>query len=127
MGQKSLIYSLVARDMVIIAEYTELKKKLTCDESHCLQKSLVNDKIYTHNCDGHTFNFLMDNGLARRSLVLVELVTTMEMTRRSRHVWVNEEELGAGGACDCRQVAATVTKRRNRQVVGHRGGARCWW
>ncbi|KAL8260006.1 hypothetical protein R6Q59_027959 [Mikania micrantha] len=62
MGQKSLIYSVVTRGMVVIAEYTELKKKLTCDESHRPQKSHVHDKIYTHSCNGHTFNFLMDKG-----------------------------------------------------------------
>ncbi|KAK1413682.1 hypothetical protein QVD17_35458 [Tagetes erecta] len=62
MGQKSLIYSFVARGTVIIAEYTEFKGNFTTVASQCLQKLPANNNRFTYNCDGHTFNYLMDNG-----------------------------------------------------------------
>ncbi|KAI3826645.1 hypothetical protein L1987_00695 [Smallanthus sonchifolius] len=62
MGQKSLIYSFVARGTVIIAEYTEFKGNFTTVASQCLQKLPENNNRFTYNCDGHTFNYLIDNG-----------------------------------------------------------------
>ncbi|KAK1426377.1 hypothetical protein QVD17_15048 [Tagetes erecta] len=62
MGQKSLIYSFVARGTVIIAEYTEFKGNFTTVASQCLQKLPENNNRFTYDCDGHTFNYLMDNG-----------------------------------------------------------------
>ncbi|KAD5803667.1 hypothetical protein R6Q59_024199 [Mikania micrantha] len=62
MGQKTLIYSFVARGTVIIAEYTEFKGNFTTVASQCLQKLPANNNRFTYNCDGHTFNYLIDNG-----------------------------------------------------------------
>ncbi|KAJ8441370.1 hypothetical protein Cgig2_009078 [Carnegiea gigantea] len=62
MGQKSLIYSFVARGTVILAEYTEFKGNFTTVASQCLQKLPSSSSKFTYNCDGHTFNYLVDNG-----------------------------------------------------------------
>ncbi|XP_071720098.1 putative vesicle-associated membrane protein 726 [Rutidosis leptorrhynchoides] len=62
MGQKSLIYSFVARGTVILAEYTEFKGNFTTVASQCLQKLPENSNRFTYNCDGYTFNYLIDNG-----------------------------------------------------------------
>ncbi|KAJ0690229.1 putative Longin domain-containing protein [Helianthus annuus] len=62
MGQKSLIYSFVARGTVILAEYTEFKGNFTTVAAQCLQKLPENNNRFTYSCDGHTFNYLMDNG-----------------------------------------------------------------
>ncbi|XP_024983715.1 putative vesicle-associated membrane protein 726 [Cynara cardunculus var. scolymus] len=62
MGQKSLIYSFVARGKVILAEYTEFKGNFTTVAAQCLEKLPPNNNRFTYNCDGHTFNYLIDNG-----------------------------------------------------------------
>ncbi|KAI9115925.1 hypothetical protein K1719_012855 [Acacia pycnantha] len=62
MGQQSLIYSFVARGTVILAEYTEFSGNFTGIASQCLQKLPPSSNKFTYNCDGHTFNFLVDNG-----------------------------------------------------------------
>ncbi|PWZ24092.1 Vesicle-associated membrane protein 725 [Zea mays] len=48
MGQQSLIYAFVARGTVVLAEYTEFT-------------GTSNNK-FTYNCDGHTFNYLVEDG-----------------------------------------------------------------
>ncbi|MED6201666.1 hypothetical protein PIB30_097232, partial [Stylosanthes scabra] len=62
MGQQTLIYSFVARGTVILAEYTEFKGNFTTIASQCLQKLPSSNNRFTYNCDGHTFNYLADNG-----------------------------------------------------------------
>ncbi|KAK7255924.1 hypothetical protein RIF29_29352 [Crotalaria pallida] len=62
MGQQSLIYSFVARGTVIIAEYTEFTGNFTGVAAQCLQKLPSSNNKFTYNCDGHTFNYLVDNG-----------------------------------------------------------------
>ncbi|XP_073047571.1 putative vesicle-associated membrane protein 726 [Primulina eburnea] len=62
MGQQSLIYSFVARGAVILAEYTEFTGNFTNIASQCLQKLPASNNKFTYNCDGHTFNYLVDNG-----------------------------------------------------------------
>ncbi|XP_076898540.1 putative vesicle-associated membrane protein 726 [Bidens hawaiensis] len=60
--EKPLIYSFVARGTVILAEYTEFKGNFTTVAAQCLQKLPENNNRFSYNCDGHTFNYLMDNG-----------------------------------------------------------------
>ncbi|CAI9090489.1 OLC1v1025269C3 [Oldenlandia corymbosa var. corymbosa] len=64
-GPKStLIYSFVARGTVVLAEHTDFSGNFNSIAYQCLQKlpaSSVNNK-FTFNCDGHTFNYLVDNG-----------------------------------------------------------------
>ncbi|GAB4841305.1 hypothetical protein Ancab_022031 [Ancistrocladus abbreviatus] len=62
MGQQSLIYSFVARGTVILAEYTEFSGNFTTIASQCLQKLPSSNNKFTYTCDGHTFNYLVDNG-----------------------------------------------------------------
>ncbi|BBG92323.1 vesicle-associated membrane protein 726, partial [Prunus dulcis] len=61
MGQQSLIYSFVARGSVILAEYTEFTGNFTSIASQCLQKLPSSNNKFTYNCDGHTFNYLVEN------------------------------------------------------------------
>ncbi|KAF9612286.1 hypothetical protein IFM89_038856 [Coptis chinensis] len=62
MGQQTLIYSFVARGTVILAEYTEFKGNFTSIASQCLQKLPASNNRFTYNCDGHTFNYLVEDG-----------------------------------------------------------------
>ncbi|PWA87038.1 synaptobrevin, Longin-like domain protein [Artemisia annua] len=82
MGQKSLIYSFVARGTVILAEYTEFKGNFQAVASQCLQKLPANQNRFNYNCDGYTFSYLIDNGyslcntndLPIRREVLIEMI-----------------------------------------------------
>ncbi|KAK8491495.1 hypothetical protein V6N11_059420 [Hibiscus sabdariffa] len=62
MGQQSLIYAFVARGTVVLADYTEFTGNFTGIASQCLQKLPASNNKFTYNCDGHTFNYLVDNG-----------------------------------------------------------------
>ncbi|KAL1330678.1 hypothetical protein HN51_047937 [Arachis hypogaea] len=62
MGQQSLIYSFVARGTVILAEHTDFSGNFTTIAFQCLQKLPASNNKFTYNCDGHTFNYLVDNG-----------------------------------------------------------------
>ncbi|XP_038894077.1 vesicle-associated membrane protein 722-like [Benincasa hispida] len=62
MAQKSLIYAFVARGTVILAEYTEYSGNFNSIAFQCLQKLPTANNKFTYNCDGHTFNYLVDNG-----------------------------------------------------------------
>lgn len=62
MGEKSLIYSFVARGTVILAEYTEFSGNFNSIAFQCLQKLPSSNNKFTYNCDAHTFNYLVDNG-----------------------------------------------------------------
>ncbi|KAK1421571.1 hypothetical protein QVD17_24012 [Tagetes erecta] len=61
-SQGSLIYSFVARDTVILAEYTEFKGNFQSIAAQCLQKLPTTNNRFTYNCDDHTFNYLVDQG-----------------------------------------------------------------
>ncbi|CAN1282104.1 Putative vesicle-associated membrane protein 726 [Linum perenne] len=62
MGQKPLIYAFVARGTVVLAEYTEFSGNFNSIAFQCLQKLPATNNKFTYNCDGHTFNYLVDNG-----------------------------------------------------------------
>ncbi|XP_047951467.1 vesicle-associated membrane protein 721-like [Salvia hispanica] len=62
MGQQELIYSFVARGTTILVEYTEFKGNFTTIASQCLQKLPASSNKFTYNCDGHTFNYHVENG-----------------------------------------------------------------
>ncbi|PKU64985.1 Vesicle-associated membrane protein 721 [Dendrobium catenatum] len=64
MGQKTLIYSFVARGTMILAEYTEFKGNFMEIASQCLQRLPASNDKFTYSCDGHTFNYLVENGYA---------------------------------------------------------------
>ncbi|CAH9111910.1 unnamed protein product [Cuscuta europaea] len=60
--QKPLIYAFVARGTVILAEYTSFSGNFNSIAFQCLQKLPLSNSKFTYNCDGHTFNYLVDNG-----------------------------------------------------------------
>ncbi|XP_023514942.1 vesicle-associated membrane protein 722-like [Cucurbita pepo subsp. pepo] len=60
--QKSLIYSFVARGTVILAEYTDFSGNFSSIAAECLQRLPATNNRFTYTCDGHTFNYLVDNG-----------------------------------------------------------------
>ncbi|XVE78062.1 hypothetical protein DITRI_Ditri13aG0114100 [Diplodiscus trichospermus] len=62
MGQQSLIYAFVARGTVVLADYTEFTGNFTTIAFQCLQKLPSSSNKFTYSCDGHTFNYLVDNG-----------------------------------------------------------------
>ncbi|KAL2486127.1 vesicle-associated membrane protein [Abeliophyllum distichum] len=62
MGQHSLIYSFVARGTVIVAEYTEFSGNFTSIAFQCLLKLPATNNKFTYDCDGHTINYLVEDG-----------------------------------------------------------------
>ena len=62
MSQRGLIYSFVAKGTVVLAEHTQYTGNFSTIAVQCLQKLPSNSSKYTYSCDGHTFNFLIDNG-----------------------------------------------------------------
>ncbi|CAN1221408.1 Putative vesicle-associated membrane protein 726 [Linum grandiflorum] len=62
MGQKPLIYAFVSRGTVLLSEYTEFSGNFNSIAFQCLQKLPASNNKFTYNCDGHTFNYLVDNG-----------------------------------------------------------------
>ncbi|XBI26549.1 hypothetical protein VPH35_051232 [Triticum aestivum] len=62
MGKQSLIYAFVARSTVVLAEYTEFTGNFTTIASQYLGKLPASNNKSTYNCDGHTFNYLVEDG-----------------------------------------------------------------
>ncbi|CAL5346802.1 unnamed protein product [Camellia sinensis] len=52
----------VARGTVVLAEFTEFTGNFTSIASQCLQKLPSSNNKFTYNCDGHTFNYLVEDG-----------------------------------------------------------------
>ncbi|XP_027349862.1 vesicle-associated membrane protein 722 isoform X1 [Abrus precatorius] len=82
MGQQSLIYSFVARGTVILAEFTEFTGNFTGVAAQCLQKLPSSNNRFTYNCDGHTFNYLVDNGFSNYFLLSTYCVVAVESVGR---------------------------------------------
>ncbi|KAJ6882749.1 hypothetical protein NC651_029128 [Populus alba x Populus x berolinensis] len=70
MTQKPLIYAFASRGTVILAEYTEFSGNFNSIAFQCLQKLPATNNKFTYNCDGHTFNYLVDNGFMLDALML---------------------------------------------------------
>lgn len=62
MSERGLIYSFVAKGTIVLAEYTAFSGNFSTIAVQCLQKLPPNSSKHTYSCDGHTFNFLVDNG-----------------------------------------------------------------
>ncbi|CAL9111906.1 unnamed protein product [Musa acuminata var. zebrina] len=62
MGQKLLIYSFVARRTMILAEYAEFKGNFTRIAAQCLENLSGSNNKFSFNCDGRTFNYLVEDG-----------------------------------------------------------------
>jgi len=50
---------------VILADYTEFSRNFNSIAFQCLQKLPATNNKFTYNCDGHTFNYLVDNGFSK--------------------------------------------------------------
>ncbi|XP_061363971.1 vesicle-associated membrane protein 727 isoform X2 [Gastrolobium bilobum] len=84
MSQRGLIYSFVAKGTVVLAEHTQYTGNFSTIAVQCLQKLPSNSSKYTYSCDGHTFNFLIDNGFGIDSwFFLFYLVVADESVGRS--------------------------------------------
>ncbi|GAB4855172.1 hypothetical protein Ancab_023799 [Ancistrocladus abbreviatus] len=62
MNHRGLIYSFVAKGTVVLAEHTSYSGNFSTIAVQCLQRLPSSSNKYTYSCDGHTFNFLIDNG-----------------------------------------------------------------
>ncbi|KAH1089592.1 hypothetical protein J1N35_016849 [Gossypium stocksii] len=78
MGQQSLIYSFVARGTVILAEYTEFTGNFTGIAAQCLQKLPASNNKFTYTCDGHTFNYLVEDGFSSHNLQIARSVLVLD-------------------------------------------------
>lgn len=56
-----------------MADYTDFSGNFAGIAAQCLQKLPATNNKFTYNCDGHTFNYLVDNGFTY-CLVAVESV-----------------------------------------------------
>ena len=68
MSQESFIYSFVARGTVVLAEYTEFTGNFPAIAAQCLQRLPSSNKKFIYTCDGHTFNFLVEDGYGKLSV-----------------------------------------------------------
>lgn len=86
-GQQSLIYSFVARGTVILAEYTEFTGNFTSIAAQCLQKLPASNNKFTYNCDGHTFNYLVENGFSEFSFDVGSRLVSADLFLCDLRVW----------------------------------------
>uniref|UniRef100_A0A0C9RNS7 TSA: Wollemia nobilis Ref_Wollemi_Transcript_7705_1165 transcribed RNA sequence n=1 Tax=Wollemia nobilis TaxID=56998 RepID=A0A0C9RNS7_9CONI len=77
MVQHSLIYSFVARGSVVLAEHTSFSGNFSTIAIQCLQKLPSNSNKFTYTCDGHTFNYLVEEGFV--FLVVADEATGRQM------------------------------------------------
>ncbi|XP_066359740.1 vesicle-associated membrane protein 721-like [Miscanthus floridulus] len=60
----ALIYAMVARGTVAVAEHTSYTGNFRDIAAQCLHKLPAGNNRFTYTCDGHTFNFLVSDGYA---------------------------------------------------------------
>ncbi|XP_006664247.1 vesicle-associated membrane protein 722-like [Oryza brachyantha] len=64
MGESKLIYAMVARGTVVLAEHAAYAGNFRDIAAQCLHKLPAGDNRLTYTCDAHTFNFLIHQGYA---------------------------------------------------------------
>lgn len=57
-----MIYAMVARGTLVVAEHTAYTGNFRDIAAQCLQKLPAGDSRFTYTCDGHTFTFLLHQG-----------------------------------------------------------------
>lgn len=62
MGTNSLIYCFVAKGSVVLAEYTTYSGNFSTIAVQCLEKLPSYNSRQTYACDGHSFNYLIEDG-----------------------------------------------------------------
>ncbi|KAL6599965.1 hypothetical protein ACP70R_045616 [Stipagrostis hirtigluma subsp. patula] len=60
----TLIYAMVARGTVVVAEHTSYTGNFRDIAAQCLHRLPAGNNRFTYTCDGHTFNFLAHEGYA---------------------------------------------------------------
>jgi hypothetical protein len=58
----ALIYAMVARGTVAVAEHTSYTGNFRDIAAQCLHKLPAGNNRFTYTCDAHTFNFLVSDG-----------------------------------------------------------------
>nr|CAB3462760.1 unnamed protein product [Digitaria exilis] len=58
----ALIYAMVARGTVAVAEHTSYTGNFRDIAAQCLNRLPAGNNRFTYTCDGHTFNFLVADG-----------------------------------------------------------------
>lgn len=58
----ALIYAMVARGTVAVAEHTSYTGNFRDIAAQCLHRLPAGNNRFTYTCDGHTFNFLVADG-----------------------------------------------------------------
>ncbi|KAH1046878.1 hypothetical protein J1N35_037662 [Gossypium stocksii] len=106
MGQQTLIYSFVARGTVILAEYTEFTGNFTSIAGQCLQKLPSSNNKFTYNCDGHTFNYLVENGF----ILLILLIRVLDRGEKIE-LLVDKTENLRSQAQDFRQQGTKIKRK----------------
>lgn len=72
MGQ--LIYCFVARETVVLAEFTSFKGNFNTIALQCLEKMPRENNKFTFPHGSHTLNYLLDNGYGKQASPVVSLV-----------------------------------------------------
>jgi vesicle-associated membrane protein 72 len=62
----SLVYSFVSRGDTVLAEHAAFSGNFDTVALQCLQNVKNPESKFTITCDGHTFNFLNDQGYSER-------------------------------------------------------------
>ncbi|KAK9086093.1 hypothetical protein Sjap_026504 [Stephania japonica] len=122
MGQKSLIYAFVSRGGAILSEFTEFTGNFTTIALQCLQKLPSTNNKFTYNCDGHTFNYLVENGFSSLldSLVLFVILLSFcgfESFDALAYCVVADESVG-------RQVPMAFLERVKDDFLNRYGGGK---
>lgn len=60
-----LIYSFVAREGIVLAEYSALAGNFRAVAVECLQNSQITDDKFTVTADAYTFNYLVHSGYSK--------------------------------------------------------------
>ena len=58
----ALIYAMVARGTVVVAEHTSYAGNFRDIAAQCLHRLPAGNNRFTYTCDAHTFNFLVADG-----------------------------------------------------------------
>ncbi|XP_076901802.1 putative vesicle-associated membrane protein 726 [Bidens hawaiensis] len=123
-SQGSLIYSFVARDTIILVEYTEFTGNFQSVAAQCLQKLPTTNNRFTYNCDGHTFNYLVEQGFTY-CVVAVESVgreLPIGFLERIKDDFYNKYGAGkgkTGGAKSLNKDFGPKLKEHMRYCVSH--------
>ncbi|CAL4897361.1 unnamed protein product [Urochloa decumbens] len=63
-AEGALIYAMVARGTVVVAEHTSYTGNFRDIAAQCLHRLPAGNNRFTYTCDAHTFNFLVADGYA---------------------------------------------------------------